>query len=424
MINHAFFDSFNPNDFKLIADEHADTWQASRTDSRGRTTAAKPPTAAAFTKLESKSIKVTFDNILDRVKEKSYISFNKIDIRNLMDATPSKDNIYKAIPVCCKSWLCKDCRKQKGHALRERLIKQAEKIKVPRLYTITANRAWHDSPKAFYKYVMNEKFIARLLTKEMGIRRWVWIMEAQEKSGDGWPHWHILLDIGDLPAMWFNKATQKAQEEPPANKDGWVYIPHYFDLNKARRLLSKWEVGKQCVLSKRHRDLKNPEHAICYMTKYLIKSPRRGFPQWILKTPRVKFYALSREFNRKSESVETKEEKKPSLKRKNNKARKPVERVAECRKKVLFSIFDSVKNRFVFSRPMWGLKASIQHMPEALCIQEYSPKSQSYFPTWGFKDLQGLIKFEDIWNKSENLELLIKSINNKQQELLTQWGAA
>ncbi len=50
MINHSLY---NPNDFKLIADEQSATWQAPRTDSRVmRTTAAKPPTAAAFTKLE------------------------------------------------------------------------------------------------------------------------------------------------------------------------------------------------------------------------------------------------------------------------------------------------------------------------------------------------------------------------------------
>ena len=425
MIERSFFNTYNPDDFKLIAEEPADTWQAPRPDRRTRTTAAEPPTAAALTKLESERIKVTLDNILDRVKEKSYISFNRIDIRNLMDAIPSKENIYKAIPVSCKSWFCKDCRKQKGHELKNKILEKIESIKVPRLYTITVNREWFNNPKEAFKYIMGQKFIARLLTKEMGIRRWMWVLEAQEENGDGWPHWHILLDIGDLPAMWYNKDTQEAQEQAPEDKTGWVYIPHYFDLNKAHRLLTKWKVGKQCKLSVKRNSFNTAKHAVFYITKYLIKTPNRGFPPWMLKTPRIRFYALSRDLRKSDEPVEPKDETdEVAKKRKNRTARKPVERVAECRKKVIFSIFDSVKNCFVFSSPMWGLKASIQHMPEALCIQEYSPKSQSYFPIWGFNDIKGLIKFERIWNMSENLELLIKSINNRQQELLTQWSTA
>lgn len=260
---------------------------------------------------------------------------------------------------------------------------------------------------------MEKKFIARLLTKEMGIRRWVWVLEAQEENGDGWPHWHILLDIGDLPAMWYNKDTQEAQEQAPANKTGWVYIPHYFDLNKAHRLLTKWKIGKQCKLSVRRDSFNTGKHAVFYITKYLIKSPKRGFPAWMLETPRLKFYASSRAFSRSDEPAEPEIEKKKYKEREIKTARRPVERVSECCKKVVFSIYDSVKDRFVFTPPVWGLKESIQLMPKAVCIQDFDFKSQNSFPVRGFNNLKDLKIFEFYWNDSKTLKKLSQNIKNK-----------
>jgi len=430
MINHSSYGSFNPDDFKLIADEQSDTWQAPRTDSRVmRTTAAKPPTAAALTKLELDRIKVTFPKTNEKLYEKkSHIknsAENKL-IKSCFENIPeNKDNFYKAISVSCKSWFCEKCRKIKGHELRQKFLDKAEILKVPRLYTITINREWFKNPKEAYKYVMDKKFIARLLTKEMGIRRWVWVLEAQEENGEGWPHWHILLDIGDLPAMWYNKDTQKTQEEKPSmGENGWCYIPHYFDLNKAHRLLTKWKIGKQCKLSVRRDSFNTGKHAVFYITKYLIKSPKRGFPAWMLETPRLKFYASSRAFSATSEPAKPQEEKKKYKEREIKTSRRPVERVAECCKKVVFSIYDSIKDRFVFSPPVWGLKESLQHMPKAVCIQDFDSKSQNSFTVWGFKRLKDLKIFEVFWNNSETLKKLSQNINNKQQELLTQWSAA
>ena len=430
MINHASLSSFYPDDFKLIADEPADTWQASRPDRRMRTTAAEPPTAAALTKLELDRIKVTFEKINEKskneIKEKwdRNRTENKIDKNCFKNIQLSKDSFFKASAVCCKSWFCEKCRKNKGHELRNKLLEKAELIKVPRLYTITVNREWFNNPQEAFKYIMDKKFIARLLTKEMGIRRWIWVLEAQEENGDGWPHWHILLDIGDLPTMWYNKDTQEAQEQVPANKTGWVYIPHYFDLNKAHRLLTKWKVGKQCKLSVRRDSFNTGKHAVFYITKYLIKAPGRGFPPWMLETPRIRFYASSRDLSCSDEPAEPETEKKKYNERQVRIARRPVERVAECCKKVVFSVYDSVKDCFVFSPPVWGIKDSLQHMPGAVQIQDFDFRTQNAFPVWGFKSLKDLKIFDTFWNNSELLKSLSQNISNKQQELLTQWSTA
>jgi hypothetical protein len=378
--------------------------------------AAMPRPGAALTILESKGIKVTFD--------KDSKNNNKLVDNLLKSFSDSKDNFYKAVSVTCKSWFCEDCRRIKGHTLREKLFKKAAMFKVPRLYTITINREWFDSPKDAYKYVMSKKFIARLLTKEMGIRRWVWILEAQEESGDGWPHWHILIDIADLPGAWYDKNTQTAQVESPENKDGWCYIPHFFDLQKAHRLLTKWKVGKQCKLSVRRDNFDNPEHAVLYITKYLIKTPKRGFPEWMLKTPRLKFFASSRAVSCSSEPSQRRASKRPSRKRENKQARLPVERVAECAKKVVFSIYDKAKDRFRFTQPMWGMKESIKRMTQAVCIQDFDFDTQCSFPVWGFNNMKDLSFFSSLWSNPTVLQKLTQNINNKQTKLLNQWNTA
>jgi hypothetical protein len=42
----------------------------------------------------------------------------------------------------------------------------------------------------------------------------------------------------------------------------------------------------------------------------------------------------------------------------------------------------------------------------------------------GIKSLKDLKIFDTFWNNSELLKSLSKSINNKKQELLTQWNTA
>ena len=132
---------------------------------------------------------------------------------------------------------------------------------------------------------------------------------------------------------------------------------------------------------------------------------------------------MSRDLKKSDEPAEPKDEtNEATKKRKNRTARKPVERVAECCKKVVFSIYDNVKDRFVFSEPVWGLKESIQHMPKAECIQDFDFKTQNSFPVWGFENLKDLKIFEVFWNNSEMLNKLSQNINTKQQELLSQWS--
>ncbi len=90
----------------------------------------------------------------------------------------------------------------------------------------------------------------------LGVERWLWTLELQMKTGEGWPHWHLVIDL------------------PPGG----------IDLTKAWRLWrDKWHLGGLDLQRKNNR---NAEHAMFYVTKYLTKYPKEGFPDWILNLDR------------------------------------------------------------------------------------------------------------------------------------------
>ncbi len=386
----------------------------------------EPPAAAAVnTMLESKGIKVTFPHEQE-----------------------SKGIFYKGIAVNCKSWMCSCCRMPKGLNLRKQLLKKVGLFKVPRLYTVTVNRDYFESPKAAYEYVMQGKFLARLLTKEMGVLRWFWVLEVQEDTGEGWPHWHILIDVGDLPGMWYRKESQTAQADKPGNSSGWCYVPHFFDLNKVHRLLHKWKIGEQCKLSVRRDEFQSPEHAIKYITKYLIKPPKRGFPAWMLKHKGLRFYQPSKAVGSIADTEKEAAIKKlrdyiscaafmtvlseiPSsiflLQLNNSRIHQsnnsPVDRIAKCGKQVLFVGYCVHKDKIAITKSFIALKESIPLYPGAVCIQNFDFLTLRSFPVWGFKNIEDVQGFQEFWSDSSLQSKVKDMITVKRNELLQKWAA-
>jgi hypothetical protein len=373
-------------------------------------TATPPPAVATI--LESIGIKVTFDK--NKEKENNNIVVNKFKIDN-------GKSFYKCISLKCKSWFCETCRMAKGLQLRERILNKAELFKVPKLYTLTVNREWFESPKAAYEYVMGNKFIARLLTKELKVKRWFWVLEPQEANGDGWPHWHLLIDVGDLAGTWYHKETKTTADTKPENIKGWCYVPNFFDLNKVHRLLLKWKVGKQCKLTKRKDKFNNPVHAIRYITKYLIKMPPRGFPPWMLNYPRLRFYQPSYEVGSLG-GVTVKKKETEIEPRPKKTDRKPVDRVSECNKQVIFMNYDHKQDKNIFTHPVWAIKESIECSPGAIKRKDFSFVTLKEYDIWGFDNLSNLHKFIDIWKEPDFQHQLKNKIIEKRKRLLEQWN--
>ncbi len=397
-----------PQDVKASSDRDSescsaeDAGQAPQALKPGMRTGADGGEAATI--LEQDRIKVTCDN---------------------------NETFFRAVACDCKDWMCPDCRKRRGLELLKKFLKKQHLIKTPKLYTITINRILFSSPEEAYHYVMKKKFLARLLTKEMKVRRWVWVMEIQEKTGDGWPHWHILIDVSDLPLMWYCRETKDAVKQKPENRQGWIAIPHFFDLNKVHRLLRKWGIGEQCYLSETDKNVTSPEQAIRYIMKYLIKSPERGFPPWALKTPGMRFYQPSHDFGSLSmdkamfetpkkpepeqEEEEDKKEKQPRVRR------SPIERISECKMKTLFIGYDKKEDRFLFTPSQWGLKETVPLAKNAVCVQDFNFDNLSSYESWGFNSLEDIHRFQDIWEKPILQAKVKLEIQKKRDKILARW---
>ncbi len=191
--------------------------------------AAPPPPAAPVSKLESIDNKVTTD----------------LEVVVLAEHR-------------CRARSCSVCAIKRGWIVRQRLLARAGGWIRPAVLTLTVDRGEFSSPVQAYRYVTRKKLLWRLM-RALGVKRWFWVLEYQQKTGSGWPHWHILIDLADVPG-------------------GRV------DLVKAWQLWrDRWGVGG-LQLEVRDVEFDSVEHALMYITKYLMKQPEGGFPTWVLKS--------------------------------------------------------------------------------------------------------------------------------------------
>ena len=364
---------------------------------------AKPPASATIFKTDV--LKVTFPT-------------------SAQNADDEKGEFWRGIVHRCKHWMCEQCKLPRGLTLKRHLLAKAALFKAPRLYTVTINRAWFKSPEEAYNYVMQKKFLARLLTKEMGVRVWLWVLEAQEKNGDGWPHWHILMDVSGLPGRWYHKSSGEARANKPADGRGWVYIPHFFDLNRVHRLLREWKIGEQCKLTVRRDEFTSPEHAINYIVKYLIKMPERGYPPWMYHHNRLRFIQASRALGRLTDNDYPVKGRKRKRRETKPKERKPVERVAECGTRVSFIAYNPTEDRYQFKGQYYGNKETIKAFPSVVAIQDFDFTRQRPFDVYGFSGLVGVRAFEQVATLPEVEAIALAGISQRKTRLLSAWESS
>ena len=174
---------------------------------------------------------------------------------------------------CCGSWWCDSCSRRKGWELRQAVLPVVRSFRSVRMLSLTLDRTTHASPRAGY-HAMNEK-ISRLMQElkrrgRLHSGRYFAVLEPQR---DGWPHWHVLIDAPDIPHA---------------------------------ELIELWQRlggGMCCWISrgpKPGQKFQSKEHAAFYATKYLIKPPRDGWPEWILEAgaegDRIRRYNTSQHF--------------------------------------------------------------------------------------------------------------------------------
>ena len=193
----------------------------------------------------------------------------------------------------CNNWCCPECGRKKGKWLRKILHTQKmDLFLIPKLFTFTVNPSAFSSPKEAYRFVRDGNFIPRMM-RYMHIKKWICVLECQK---NGWPHWHLIVDIADLNEAWIkgNGKNLIVRYSPPDEKDkSFHHVTHYVDMKKMHRLWRKWGIGEQVDFS-RKKGRKNKAHCFNYITKYLIKNPENGYPEWLMEEERVRFVSASK----------------------------------------------------------------------------------------------------------------------------------
>ena len=256
------------------------------------------------------------------------------------------DNEYIARRKTCGNWCCPECGAKKGKWLRKILHTQKmELFIIPKLFTFTVNPSAFDSPLQAYRFVRDKNFIPRMM-RYMHIKKWVCVLECQK---NGFPHWHIIADISDLKEAWIKGQGEslKVCFKNPDDKS-YHHVLHYVNMKQMHKLWRKWGIGEQVDFS-RKKGRKNKAHCFNYITKYLIKNPENGFPQWLLDEEKVCFVSASKAVGSLfgSKSVKSESAEKEENEDEERHASQIYVRVAACGLKTDIIEYDEGRYRYV-----------------------------------------------------------------------------
>lgn len=203
-------------------------------------------------------------------------------LQNVVTEPTQLGTRYELAKCGCDCWYCEDCCERKGYNLRNELIGALDSFQNLLMITLTIDPELFDSHEEAYFYLRENRCISVLMQGldrlgHLNSRKYFYVLEFQE-SGN--PHYHLIVDAkriphGDLLAEWSkNRPVDKPTPEANRPPFGLVWI------------------------SKRH-FAGGALHAARYATKYLVKVPEYGWPDWVLKLgsdKRVPRYGASRKF--------------------------------------------------------------------------------------------------------------------------------
>jgi PAS domain-containing protein len=197
-------------------------------------------------------------------------------------------SVLRIKPCWCRKWFCRYCAPRMGKGLRHELQKRLSRFKCVFGITLTIDGSLYPSAEAGWRDVMNRRLIALLVRKlhERGFlnsRDYFWVVEWQRDTQQA--HWHLLIDAefvpyGEIVAIWSSFRPKSAPPLPEKITAG-NYKGHRAAFGSVRFTITS----------------RKPWIAARYATKYLVKVPEYGFPDWVLDyVGRVRRYDHSKRF--------------------------------------------------------------------------------------------------------------------------------
>lgn len=197
---------------------------------------------------------------------------------------------YVLRPCLCRKWFCKDCAPIMGRSLRRRLRDRLKAFKRVFGITLTLDGSLFPSPECAWRYVMEKRLLSLFVKKLhaagfLHTRDYFWVVEWQEDTQQA--HWHLLVDASFIPYGAIVEAWSSFRPKWAPRLPKKVTAENYKDLDRPAFGSVRFTL----------RNCTDVWTASGYATKYLVKIPEYGFPDWILDyVGRVPRYGHSRGF--------------------------------------------------------------------------------------------------------------------------------
>ena len=193
------------------------------------------------------------------------------------------EEVHEVVPCSCRCRFCDRCGRVLGWKLRRRILAWGaiREFRNLQMWTLTLDPELFASPVEAHQYTRDKRCVSRLVREldrlgYLGSRHYFCAIEFQR---NGMVHFHLLIDAktGFIPfdavtRIW-NKFRPKEAGPVQGERPGFGSV--------------RFSVPQ----------FASPEHAINYATKYCVKPPKDGWPDWVWESRKnITRYTTSRGF--------------------------------------------------------------------------------------------------------------------------------
>ena len=200
---------------------------------------------------------------------------------------------YEVVGCRCKNRYCDTCAPGLGYQLRKRVLKHGElrKFTSIQMWTLTIDPTLFESAEECYEHCRRRRVISELVRKlwDAGVLLSKHYFCAVEFQKNGFVHYHLLVDARHIPfemvcSIWNRFRPKSAGPVKHAEfckcsecvSGGTGEIKERPGFGSVR-----FSMKSRGLVGKSDGKFSGAKHAINYATKYVIKVPKEGWPQWV-----------------------------------------------------------------------------------------------------------------------------------------------